>query len=70
MRLFIGFEGWKAVAEVFCGIVLIFSFAGKDIFGKIYISLLFITIFIIAISTFCMIISRYLECKDLKINNN
>jgi hypothetical protein len=70
MRLLIGFDGWKAISEMCCGLLLVFSFIGGEKIGKMYGILLSADIIIIVFTMFLMTVARYLECKDLKIKNN
>jgi hypothetical protein len=54
-----GFEGWKAIAEIFCGLMLVFSFIGKNELGFLYYPTLVLNIFIVLFSTINMIIAKY-----------
>jgi hypothetical protein len=57
-----GFIGWKALSEVFCGVMLAFSFVGKaDLPGNLYYILLFFNLVLIALSTFMLIVTKRLE---------
>jgi hypothetical protein len=56
-----GFEDWKALVQILCGFVLIFSFVDKHLFKYItlYYSLFAVNIIFIVLSTVIM-----LYCKE------
>ena len=64
MKLWFGFEGWRAFCEVMCGLLLVFSFIGEKELGNMYSPLLFGDILFIVIGFFCMLITRYFEVKN------
>ncbi len=53
MKLLFGFDGWKFIAEIFCGLLLVFSFIGEKQLSHFYSILLTADIVIVMFSVFC-----------------
>ena len=58
MIYIVDFEFWKSLAEILCGIMLVFSFIGKAELGMLYYPLLLVNIFLIIFSTIMMFFAK------------
>ncbi len=61
MRFGIGFDGRKLIAEIFCGLLLVFSFIGEKELGSFYGAFLICNIAIVMVSLFFAILVKIYE---------
>ena len=64
MKLLFGFYGWKFIAEIFCGLLLVFSFIGEKQLSHFYSILLTADIVIVMFSVFCALWCKFYEKQN------